>query len=111
MRRATWAELAEQDLQDACDYLATASPEVVTRFLESLEETLTILLEHPEVGKPRESAEARVRGIRSWAVRDFTSYLIFYAVTADGIRIVRLLHGARDLPDQVREPLGAALAR
>lgn len=109
-RKATWSEPAELDVAEACDYLSMTSPELVSRFLGALEETLTFLVENPEVGKPRESQEARMQGIRSWAVRAFSSYLVFYTVTHDGLRVVRLLHGARDLPDQVRERADAALA-
>ena len=40
----------------------------------------------------------RLDGMRSHGVRDFHKYIIFYILREDGIEIVRVLHGARDLP-------------
>ena len=100
----SWSAQAESDLLEACGYLATGSAEVAERFLEAVDSTLDLLRSNPQAGRLRESAAARLAGIRSWLVRGFPSYLVFYRLEAGRVEIVRLLHGARDLPDQVREP-------
>lgn len=38
-----------------------------------------------------------LRKLRRWPVKDFDNWLIFYQPTRDGIEIVRVLHGARDI--------------
>jgi toxin ParE1/3/4 len=39
----------------------------------------------------------RLHGLRSWRMRGFESWLVFYRVTEEAVEIVRVLHGARDL--------------
>jgi plasmid stabilization system protein ParE len=39
----------------------------------------------------------RLKTMRSWIVRSLRNYIIFYIPTPSGIRIIRILHGARDL--------------
>jgi toxin ParE1/3/4 len=36
-------------------------------------------------------------GIRLWRIRGFERYLIFYRPIPDGIEVIRVLHGARDI--------------
>ncbi len=36
-------------------------------------------------------------GIRRWRVNDFENFLIFYRPIDDGIEVIRVLHGARDI--------------
>ena len=40
---------------------------------------------------------ARLEGVRRVPVSGFTAYLLFYMPRADGIDVVRVLHGARDI--------------
>ena len=35
--------------------------------------------------------------MRRWPVKDFENWLVFYLPKRDGVEIVRVLHGARDL--------------
>lgn len=52
------------------------------------------LAEFPEMGR---ACPELADGMRQWPVLD---YLIFYRIEADRLSIVRILHGARDLPAQ-----------
>jgi hypothetical protein len=36
-------------------------------------------------------------GLRLWPVKDFEEFLIFYVVDGDTVRVIRILHGKRDL--------------
>ena len=44
-----------------------------------------------------QTANPRLEGLRVWRIQGFEKHLIFYRPVADGIEIVRVLHGARDL--------------
>jgi toxin ParE1/3/4 len=68
------------------------------RLLDAVDRALRFLLTHPGAGRRREFRSIAARGVRSWPVRGFESYLIFYRAGADGINIVRFIHGARDIP-------------
>jgi toxin ParE1/3/4 len=49
------------------------------------------------MGNPREFRDPALTGMRSWPIRGFGNHLVFYRPTDDGIEILRVLHGARDL--------------
>jgi toxin ParE1/3/4 len=54
----------------------------------------------PGMGAMREFSNPAHKGIRSWPITDFENYLIFYRPIDDGIEVVPILHGARDI-DQI----------
>ena len=62
-----------------------------------LAETFTELAEMPYLSRERSDAAPRWPGLRSWAIRGFPRFLIFYRPSADRIEIVRIVHGAQDL--------------
>jgi toxin ParE1/3/4 len=37
------------------------------------------------------------RRLRRWPVKSFESWLIFYRARRDGVEIVQVMHGARDI--------------
>ncbi len=53
---------------------------------------------HPGIGGPRTIANPRLEGLRSWPIPGFEDVRIYYLQPErDLIRIVRILHGKRDL--------------
>lgn len=52
-----------------------------------------------------EFASSHLQGIRRWKVKGFPNFLIFYRSTDEGVEIIRILHGARDLDAIFQEPL------
>ena len=67
------------------------------RFLEAAYETFQELARMPGMGWKREFPQERLRDLRSFRVKGFESYLIFYSPISDGIEVFHILHGARDL--------------
>lgn len=89
---------ADRDLDDQAAYLAQeASLEVALRYYDAAAETFTFLARNPGVGALRESKDPAFVGIRVWRVNGFDKHLVFYRAVEDGIEIVRVLHGHRDL--------------
>ena len=82
---------AENDLDEIWWSIAQDSPENADRFLDRLQERLLALADFPKMGRSRDDLQA---GLRSQPVGN---YLIFYFPLADGIEIVRVLHGSRDV--------------
>lgn len=97
-RRLTWSRSAEDDLERA--YLAywLESPSLAERFAGSVGDSVGLLLESPEAGRVRFDSPSLGGELRSWAVTGFPAHLIFYRPGPDDLLVVRLLHGARDLP-------------
>ena len=59
-----------------------AGTEVAERWYESLLATIQFIRKDPHVG--RERKDLTPAGIRSWRLRDFTRWLVFYGVTDEG---------------------------
>jgi len=88
---------ARRDLDDIADYLARESANLGRRFYTAAQQTFRQLAGMPGMGSPREFDNPLMTGVRSWQVRGFASYLIFYRPTRDGIEVFRVLHAARDI--------------
>ena len=82
---------AENDLDEIWGYIAQDNPDNADRFLDRIQERFLALADFPQMGTSRDELKA---GLRSQPVGN---YLIFYFPLADGIEVVRVLHGARDV--------------
>ena len=49
------------------------------------------------MGPKRDFANPKLANLRVWPITKFRQYLIFYTPTRRGIRVIRVIHGARDL--------------
>jgi toxin ParE1/3/4 len=107
MSRVARRPQAVTDLVEVATYIARDSPVAAERFLTRAEATIQRLSEMPGLGRPTHFLEDEFVGMRSWPIRGFPNYLVFYQETEGGIEIIRVLHGARDLAgifaDQVAE--------
>ena len=88
---------AARDILQIASYISEDSLDASIRFLEAVETTFLALARRPLMGASRTFKDATLAGIRMWRVKGFESYLIFYRPLADGIDVVRLVHGARDI--------------
>jgi toxin ParE1/3/4 len=88
---------AEHDLDEQATYLQQDSPRVAIRFLEQAEKTFNALDGMPGMGTPYGSDHPRLLELRCFRVSGFKNHLVFYRPIEDGIEIVRVLHGARDI--------------
>jgi toxin ParE1/3/4 len=72
-------------------------PHVAVRFREAVQRTLESLRLHPNIGARYRSTNPHLQNLRSWPVAGFEAIRIYYLLEADTIRIVRVLHGKRDI--------------
>src|SRR5947208_17090516 len=77
--------------------LEHAGADKADRWHEALWNTVEFLEHHPLIG--RERRDLKHRGVRSWRVKDFERWLIFYLVREDGIIFFRVVSGTIDLPE------------
>ncbi len=95
---------AEQDLLLQYRwYLENADLDVAERYLLAVHETILRVAEWPGVGCHRRFRSPELTHIRSIQVkRPFDCHLLFY-MESDTLRIERVMHGARDLPNRLLE--------
>jgi toxin ParE1/3/4 len=95
--RITKHELAKTDLAEQAEYIRKDNPRAALRFLDAAEKTFEELASQPWLGGLEECTKPELAGLRCWRIRGFEKHLIFYLPVPDGIQIVRVLHGARDI--------------
>ena len=86
------SDTARADLNEIWFYIAQDDPEAADRFIRVLVSRFPKIAAAPELGRQREELSPR---LRSFPVG---RYVIFYRPVENGIEVVRVLHGARDLP-------------
>jgi plasmid stabilization system protein ParE len=73
------------------------APAAAQRFLDAVESAIDALCRMPGMGAPRQFVNPRLAGLRSWHLSGFPAMRIYYIHSGDVIRIVRILHGKRDV--------------
>jgi toxin ParE1/3/4 len=72
-------------------------PQVATRFLEAVQRTINDIIRMPNGGTPKILSNEVLAGLRSWPVQEFEDLRIYYLTKGDIVRVVRVLHGKRDI--------------
>jgi len=85
---------AREDIKQIATYIKEDSPQSSLAFRHTLENIYEVLLDLPEIGTARNFHNPEMKGLRMLPVRKFDKYLVF----PEGLEIVRVVHGARDLP-------------
>lgn len=95
---------ANQDVDEIADYLVEQSGlDLGLQFLSDFYETCTLLGSRPEIGWPCHVQHPQLLTARTFRVNErFDKFLIFYLRDPHRIEILRVLHGAQDLPDLFR---------
>ena len=84
---------AEQDLSDIFDYTEMEfGLEQAVRYLKDLDHCFIQLCNNPSIGRERSEIRAELYSFVS------QSHVVFYRVQTDRLRVIRILHGSRDLP-------------
>jgi toxin ParE1/3/4 len=79
-------------------YLFTENlPELAVRFRDAVRRTVESLRLHPFVGPRCHLRNPQPQDLRSWPVAGFEAIRIHYLLNDDALRVIRVLHGKRDL--------------
>jgi toxin ParE1/3/4 len=87
-------------------YAREAGVRVADRFYAAAEATFTRLAKSPGLGARYHPDHPALAGLRYSTVSRFKNYLVFYRPIGGGIEILRVLHGARDVPSILAEEFG-----
>jgi len=93
MKKVVLSEAADADLEDIFDYtLEELGLDQAVSYVSEFDDTFETISENPKIGRKRTEIREKLRSL----ARD--KYVIFYRILNDHVRIVRILHGTRDLP-------------
>jgi len=102
MKKLVVQNAAAADLLAVAEFISQTSEEAAFRFLDAANTEFLKLCRQPFLGRERQPIQSLLRNVRSWSISEFPQHIIFYRVEDECIRIVRVLHGARDI-DQMLE--------
>lgn len=89
--RLVWTGLARADRRAIRDHIARDNPHAAVALDGLFAEKASHLASHPAMGRP-----GRVKGTRELLVH--RSHVLIYDVTAEHVRVLRVLHTARKWP-------------
>lgn len=97
--KASYREAASDDLvrQFRYYFVVLNVPEVAVHFRRAVRAAVQSLLEHPFLGPRYPVRNSQLRNLRFWPVPGFDAIGIYYFVDGDTIRVIRILHGKRDV--------------
>ncbi|MFK0734938.1 MAG: type II toxin-antitoxin system RelE/ParE family toxin [Gloeotrichia echinulata GP01] len=84
--------LATQDLKEIADYFTAHSIEAGEQFFRKFDQRCEQLIYFANMGRSYAEIRPNLRGLF------LDGYIIFYRVLDDGIEILRVVNGRRDLP-------------
>lgn len=81
--------LAKADLADIWLYIAEHRPQAARKVVAAITTRFRLLARHPQVGTARDDLK---KGLRAFS---WKKYVIYFEPRAEGILIVRVLHGSK----------------
>ena len=102
MKRMVFSSVFEADFAEiAAQFAAEASPEVSLRWEKAVIRLVGLLQKFPELGRLRRDLQPA--GIRTFGVKEFSNFLVFYRTTANEIVFLRVRYGGMDLTKMFAE--------
>ncbi|MGD0521015.1 MAG: type II toxin-antitoxin system RelE/ParE family toxin [Terracidiphilus sp.] len=90
-----WSVFAIADRDAIFDYIEADSPRAAISVDDHIQACVENLKQFPEMGRP-----GRIEGTRELVISN-TPYIAAYRIAGHTVRILRLLHGAQQWPDDV----------
>jgi len=91
MPRIIRTKTADRDLLEIAAYIARDNPPAADALIDTFHEKFSLLSEFPRLGQERPELAADLRSL------PVGKYLILYRPLRDGILVLRVVHGARNL--------------
>jgi toxin ParE1/3/4 len=92
-----WSAFALADRKAIFDYIEADSPLAAVSIDARIKQSVEMLAQFPEMGRP-----GRMEGTRELLV-SHTPYIAAYRIADDRLRILRILHGAQQWPENLPE--------
>lgn len=86
---------AASDLESLHAYISADNPSAADRLVRAMVENFKFLAAHPTIHPPQPALLNMHRSVVG-------NYLVLYRPIENGVEIVRIIHGSRDVPEVVR---------
>ena len=78
-------------------YIARDNSVAAARVIDAAYDSFKLLAARPALGRLRKFRNPQLKGVGSWVLSGFDNYVIFYRAVPDGIQVLHVYHGARDI--------------
>ena len=96
MSRYQFTPQALSDFFEILNFIAEGSPAAADRVEEAILQACEFLAGSPHAGRVR--SDLTDLPVRFWTIQPYLNYLVIYDPEARPLQVLRILHGARDLP-------------
>ena len=87
----------DEDLADIYSFISEDNVEAAGHVIDAVLDTFGLLVREPSAGVAYRTENPRLRGVKMIPVTRYRNYLVFYRTAADYVRILYVVHGARNL--------------
>lgn len=101
MRRVVRKPAARIDIISIAVHFGEVDLALMERFLNAAESTIAYLAEHSDVA-PFAGLDD-YPNLRRWPIKGFNQYLIFHITDENTLTIIRVMHGAQDVPRAIED--------
>lgn len=91
-REIRYLPAARRDVLDLLDYIQRDNPNATARFVNLIDDRLSLLARFPDLGYEVKDERLRRFGYRMLVVED---HVAFYVVKENAVEIRRVIHGSR----------------
>ncbi len=90
---------ARQDILRQFEYylIEKNAETAAIRFIAAVQAAISQVSRDPWIGAPKNLGNAKLAGLRSRPVKGFPEIRVYYLVSNEAVRVVRVLHGRRDI--------------
>ncbi len=88
-----WLRIALEDIDEIAEYIKKDNPAAAQRVVEIIYNSVNVLSVNPQIGR-----SGRVAGTRELILRE-VPFIVPYRIHEEAIEILRVLHAAREWPD------------
>jgi toxin ParE1/3/4 len=88
---------ADDDIRQFVWYVVQDLSDIARRFRHAVELCIESVLTRPQAGVPKYVRNPTLIGLRTWLVKGFDEFRIYYLLREDALIIVRVLHNKRDV--------------
>ncbi len=96
MEKYQFTPQALSDLFGIWNYIARDNPAAADLVQEAVFRACSLLADSPLIGRVRK--DLTPLPVRFWGVSPYSKYLIVYDPEKKPLRVIRIIHGARDMP-------------
>ena len=93
---------AADDLVQIWKYIARDDTGAADRVEVAIHRACALVAQTPLIGQLRKHSTTRL--VRFWTVTRFPNYVLVYRPDTEPLRVIRILHGKRNIPRVLKQP-------